>query len=118
MTLTISLPDAVQAKLAKRAKAVDWPVEKMAAHLLDEALSTIVAPDQDEMTPASVVARILSSPPKPQNVRHAVGSHSEALRERNADYAFDLDEWTKEWATVEAEMKAIEQADMLADQVE
>lgn len=97
MTLTISLPDAVQAKLEKRAKAIDWSVEKMAAHLLDEALSSIPAPGQDEMTPESVVARILSSPPKPQNVRAAIGSLSEALRESKSDYNFDLEEWTQEW---------------------
>lgn len=118
MTLTISLPDDVQAKLEERAAAIDWPVEKMALHLLDEALSITPKSDQDELTPEDVIARILASRPKPQNIRPAVGSLSEALREGRTDYAFDLDKWTKEWAAVEAEMKAIEQADILTDGME
>ncbi|MFZ1753568.1 MAG: hypothetical protein WAU10_07500 [Caldilineaceae bacterium] len=118
MTLTISLPIEVQEKLEKRAKAVKWSVEEMATHLLNEALSVTPKPGQDELTPEDVIARILASPAKPQNVRPAVGSLSEALREGRTDYTFDLDEWTKEWAIVEAEMKAIEQADMLADEIE
>ncbi len=115
MILTISLPGDVQEKLEKRAEAVKWSVEEMATHLLDEALSITARPSKDELTPEDVVARILSLPPKPQNVRASVGSLSDALRESKPDYTFDLDEWRQEWAAVEAEMKAIEQADRLAD---
>lgn len=118
MTLTISLPIEVQEKLEKRAKAVKWSVEQMATHLLDEALSITVRPSKEELTPEDVVARILSFPPKPQNVRASVGSLSDALRESKPDYTFDLKKWTEEWAVVEAEMKAIEQADRLADGLE
>ncbi len=118
MTLTISLTGDVQVKLEKRAKEIQWSVEQMATHLLNEALSVTAKPSKDELTPEKVVARILSLPPKPQNVRASVGSLSDALRESKPDYTFDLDEWTKEWAAVEAEMKAIEQADRLADGLE
>lgn len=118
MTLTISLPIEVQEKLEKRAKAVKWSVEQMATHLLDEALSITVRPSKEELTPEDVVARILSLPPKPQNIRASVGSLSDALRESKPDYTFNLKDWTQEWADVEAEMKAIEQADVLADGLE
>lgn len=118
MTLTISLPAEVQIKLEKRAKEVHWSVEKMATHLLNEALSLTARPSKDELTPEDVVARILSLPPKPQNVRASVGSLSDALRESKPDYTFDLEKWTEDWAAIEAEMKAIEQADRLADGME
>ena len=117
MTLTISLPAEVQVKLEKRANAVKWSVEKMATHLLDEALSVTDA-RPSELTPEDVVARILSLPPKPQNIRAAVGSLAGALRESRPDYSFDLEEWTQDWAAVEAEMKAIERADAIAEGLE
>jgi hypothetical protein len=116
MTLTISLPDEVQVKLEKRANAVKWSVEKMATHLLDEALSSIDGkPGETELTPEDVVARILTLPPKPQNIRPAVGSLSDALRESKPDYSFDLEEWKRNWAAVEAEMKATEEGNAVAE---
>ncbi len=119
MTLTILLPDETQVKLEKRAKAIKWSVEKMAAHLLDEALSvTNASLGVNELTPEDVVARILSLPPKPQNIRASVGSLSDALRESKPDYSFDLEGWTQDWAAVEAEMKAIEWADAIAERLE
>jgi len=118
MTLTISLPDEVQAKLEERAKVVKWSVEEMAIHLLDKALSPTSRPGPLELKPEDVVQRILSSPPKPQNIRPAIGSLSHALREGKSEYELNLEEWQKEWAVVEAEMRAIEKADSIADDLE
>ena len=70
MTLTISLPAEVQTKLEKRANAVQWSVEKMATHLLDEApVPTVVmaveeAAAQAHLPPRKVwrnVARLAQS---------------------------------------------------------
>lgn len=109
MTLTISLPDAVQAKLEKRASAVQWSVEKMATHLLDEAL------DDSLPTLEEVVEKIRSLPPGPVIEPTSDMSLAEALRNAPEDPDFDEAEWTVQWQTVEAEMKAITRANDIAE---
>jgi len=109
MALTILLPDEIQVKLEKRAKAIKWSVEKMATHLLDEAL------DYSFPTPEEVVERILSLPPGPVIKPTSDISLAEALRNAPEDPDFDLAEWTAQWQAVEAEMKAITRANDVAE---
>lgn len=110
MTLTISLSAETQDKLKRRADAFKWSEEQMASHLLEQALDTSL-PSLEE-----IIERVQSLPS-----RLAIGPDSnislaEALRNAPDDPDFDLAEWTAQWQAVEAEMKAIERADAIADE--
>lgn len=113
MTLTISLPDAVQAKLERRAKAIDWPVEKMATHLLDDVL------DDPSLTLEEVVVRAKNLPPTltlPDKVD--IPAWREALTDPPDAPDFDEELWRKQWAAVEEEMRAITRANAIAEGME
>lgn len=109
MTLTISLPAEVQVKLEKRANAIQWSVEKMATHLLDEALDDSLPSLED------VIKRIRSLPPGLVIEPTSGISLAEALRNAPEDPEFDEAEWTVQWQAVEAEMKAITRANDIAE---
>ncbi|MBI3958998.1 MAG: hypothetical protein HY328_09325 [Chloroflexi bacterium] len=113
MTLTILLPDETQVKLEKRAKAIKWSVEKMAAHLLDDVL--------DDPTPTleEVVARTKNLPPTlilPDKVD--IRAWREALSDPPDAPDFDEEVWTRQWAAVEEEMRAITKANAIAEGLE
>jgi len=61
------------------------------------------------------VAKIRAMPPNPHGIRPAAGSLAEALRNAPDDPDFDLASWSREWAAVEAEMKAMARADDIAE---
>jgi len=109
MTLTISLTDVVQAKLEKRAKAIDWSVEKMATHLLDEAL--------EDSFPAleEVVERIRNLPPGPVIEPTSRISLAQALRAAPEDPDFDLSVWQVQWQAAETEIAAMTQANDISE---
>lgn len=110
MTLTISLPAEVQVKLKKRADAFKWSEEQMASHLLDTVLNASL-PSLDE-----IIERVRNLPPSLENRSTSSISLAEALRNAPEDPDFDLAEWTAQWQAVEAEMRAIERADAIADE--
>jgi len=65
---------------------------------------------------AAIVAGIPVLPPDPRNPRPAHGSLADALRAaapENLD--FDLAQWNRDWAAVEAEMKAVTRANDVAE---
>ena len=110
MSLTISLPAEKQEKLKKRADAFHWSEEQMASHLLELALDTSL-PSLDE-----IIERVRSLPSILGNGPTSNISLAEALRNAPEDPDFDLAGWTAQWQAVEAEMKAIERADTIADE--
>ena len=67
-------------------------------------------PEQIFPTPEDVVAKIQAIPPNPHSIRLARGSLAEALRTAPEDPDFDLATWEREWAEVEAEIKAMARA--------
>jgi prevent-host-death family protein len=63
----------------------------------------------------ALVERIMATPPNPATIRPATGSLAEALKNAPEDPDFDLETWTRQWDAVEAEMKAIDRADDIAE---
>lgn len=63
-----------------------------------------------------LVERIRSTPPDPAMIRHATGSLKEALENSPPpDSDFDIDEWNRQWAEVEREMKEVTRANSAAE---
>jgi prevent-host-death family protein len=63
----------------------------------------------------ALVERIKATPPNPAAIRPATGSLAEALQNAPEDPDFDLETWTRQWDAIEAEMKAIDRADDIAE---
>jgi hypothetical protein len=59
-----------------------------------------------EQTPEEVVADIKRQGPGVPNVRRATASLRELLENAPSDPGFDLAEWQREWAAIEAEIEA------------
>ena len=111
MSITITMPDEMGVQLQRKAKRERLSVEEWVIKLLGRVLQT------DDTFPSleEVVAQIQAAPPNPHSLRPASGSLVDALRDSPNDPDFDLDVWNQEWATVEAEMKAITRANTIAE---
>jgi plasmid stability protein len=110
MPLTITLPDKIEEKLQRRAKAQQLSIEEFVRDILVDALEDDPFPTLEE-----VVTKIRSTPPNSQSIRPAVGSLAETLRSLPDDPDFDLATWKREWAEIEAEMKAVTRANEIAE---
>lgn len=109
MTITISLPEDIEARLKRQAEKHCRSMEEVAVDILRDTL-------QERFPSLSeIIEGIQSIPPDPDNIRGAQGSLSEALRNAPEAPDFDLESWKGEWATVEAEMEAITRADDIAE---
>lgn len=134
MTLTITLPEKIAEQLQRKAKERHLSAVEVAIDLLENALDeqadfhpalangkTLIAATDDEVetispTPEEVVAKIKAlGPSDPRNIRPATGSLAQALRSIPSDPDFDFEEWNRQWAEVEAEMKAITRANDIAE---
>lgn len=120
MEITLSLPDVLATKLQTEARAQKRPAEEVAVELLDQALK--VELELQEYVPPTleeVVARIRATPPNPQMIRPPQGSLGEylaaSIAAEDPNEPFDEAEWNRQWAAVEAEMKAITRANDLAE---
>lgn len=111
MSVTITLPDEIANPLQALADAKQVSLNDLVTDLLANVLAT--EPEEDELE--VLVARIKATPPNPASIRPATGSLIEALKNTPEDPDFDLEIWSHEWAKVEAEMKAIERADDIAE---
>jgi prevent-host-death family protein len=58
---------------------------------------------------------IKATPPKPSNVHPATASLADLLRDALEDPDFDLESWAAQWNAIEAEMKARDRADDIAE---
>lgn len=110
MATTITLPDTLETELQQRAQTQQRSVEDVALEILHEAFAETTLPSLD-----AVVAKIKSTEPNSHNIRSAQGSLADVLRRADSSQDFDLDQWNKEWAVVEAEMRTVERADDLAE---
>jgi len=104
MALTITLPDELAEKLQQVAAEQRLSVEEIAAIILRNTLWQ----EDFFLTPEWVVAKIRALPANPNAIRPAQGSLVEALQNAAHDPDFNLEEWEREWAAVEAEMQAME----------
>ncbi len=103
MPVTITLTDTLAAQLQEKAELQRLSVEEVALDILSNGLEI----DAADPTPEDVVARIQATPYHSVALQTAAHSLAEALCDAPIDPEFDLDTWQKEWATVEAEMKAL-----------
>lgn len=110
MATTITVPDTLAVRLQQQASVQHRSVEDVALDILRDALIETSIPGVD-----AVIAKIKATAPNPRNIRPAQGVLADALRRTPNTEAFDLDQWNKEWAAVEAEMRAVEQANDLAE---
>ncbi|MFP3896615.1 MAG: hypothetical protein ACLFV5_07260 [Anaerolineales bacterium] len=102
MTITIELPKEIEARLKREAEKRRRSIEEVAVDVLGETLP------KDLPSLGEIIAVIQAAPPDSDNVREARGSLAEAPD-------FDLENWKREWAAVEAEMEAITRADDIAE---
>jgi hypothetical protein len=63
----------------------------------------------------ALVERIKATPPNPAAIHPATASLAELLQNAPEDPDFDLETWTRQWEAIEAEMKAIDRADDIAE---
>ena len=130
MTLTITLPEKMAERIQRKAEESHLSAEEIAVDLLQGALDDeatlqaepsngyrpISEPDDDFPTPEEVVAKIKAlGPTDPRYIRPATGSLAEALRSIPHDPDFDFATWERQWAEIEAEMKAITRANDIAE---
>ena len=111
MTVTITLPQNLEAQLKRKARIQKSSIEEMVLEILDSALAADNTPPSLE----DVVAKIQALPPKTDNLRPASGSLASALRQAPTDPEFNLQEWKKEWAEAETEMRQITNNNSIAE---
>ena len=110
MSVTITLPHEISARLERRARPQRLSVSELALDILSDALEAL----ESSPTPEEVAVKIQALPPNPRGLRPATGSLAEALRHAPEAPDFELGAWNREWATVEAEIRAMTRADDIA----
>ena len=111
MSTTITLPDDVVRKLEARASVRKVSLDDLIARLLNDML------EREDASPAldQVIAEIKMTRPNPAIFHPATQSLADKLANSPADPTFDAPGWNREWAQVEAEMKAITRANNVAE---
>jgi hypothetical protein len=107
MSLVIEFSPPEEARLQAAAAREGVPV----ADIIRKAVANYL-PSSNE---AEVAAGFQVAPPDPRNLRLARGSLADALRAAPRDPDFDLAQWNREWAAVEAEMKAVTHTNDVAE---
>lgn len=128
MTITITLPDFLAARLQSEAQAQNRSAEEVAVELLDQSLrSTLPVSNQSEadvfcLTPEEVVAKIKALPPNPANqfdmkvlMAGLVDYLEKSIASEDPNEPFDQEEWQRQWDAMEAEMKAVSRANNIAE---
>lgn len=111
MAVTITLPDEIEIQLQQKGQEQQLSVEELALEILAYALKKReLAP-----TPEDVVAKIQATSLTPGNIRPARGSLADALRNAPEDPDFNLETWNRQWAALEAEMRALTLANAVAE---
>ena len=110
MTVTITLPNAIEKSLLRQAQKQRLSPEVLALKILEDALVI-----ESELEVEDVVARIKALPLNPNNVRLATESLRELLQNAPDDPEFDLSEWQERWTAVDAEMREMTRANSAAE---
>jgi predicted DNA-binding protein len=131
--LTIELPDGLRQRaekiIAQRGATIEHLIRELLEEYLDEAENVQAASngdvrmfkndpsnDQDDYPSLEeVVAKIRATPSDPSNIHPATQSVVEALANAPYEPPIDLEAWNREWAKVEAELKAMTRADDKAE---
>ena len=114
MPITITLPDELAAKLQAKAETQQLAPEELILNILS---NTLELEEESAYYPTleEVVSKIKATPPNPAHIHPATESLAELLQNSPDDPTFDLEAWNREWARVEAEMKAITRANDIAE---
>lgn len=87
--------------------------------LLEQVKQQSVRPDaetiRNDPEMIALVERIKATPPNSAAIHPATASLAELLQNAPEDPDFDLETWTRQWDAIEAEMKAIDRADDIAE---
>jgi hypothetical protein len=108
MTITITLPDVLAAKLETEAHARNRSAAEVAIELLDQALEGDL-----DLELNALVAKIRALPPDPSLISQPIGSLEDYLAKSLAEEAeegveFDHEAWQRDWNAFEAELKYVE----------
>ena len=106
----ITLPDKIAQQVQSRAKAKGVSPDKLVVDIVRQAIEF-----DDDLGLEDLVAEIQAMPPNLASIRPARGSLLETLENAPGDPDFDQKTWDKAWEEVEAELKAITQADDIAE---
>jgi hypothetical protein len=102
MAITITLEGDLLAQLEDRAQKQQLSVEQLVIRILAGAM---LGPES--VTPQDAVARVQATRPNPAYVRPAIANLADLLRAAREDPCFDFEAWKRQWADIEAEMRAI-----------
>jgi hypothetical protein len=112
MATMIPVPDELTRKLRAKANERQIPLNDLVVDILADAVE---GDGGESLTLEEVVAQIRATPPNPANFQPATESLADWLARTPADPSFDAEAWNREWAYVESEMKAVDQADDVAE---
>ena len=108
MTMTVTIPNELATKLQRLAEQRGAAPERLAVDLLTEEVEGQGA---YILTPEEVVAKIKATPPDPASITPASGLLREHLARALEEAPIDAEAWNREWARIEAEMKARDRLD-------
>jgi hypothetical protein len=113
MLVTIALPDDLSKRLQIEANDRRLSLDE----LVIDVLANVFEHEQGAFpTLEEVVAKIKATEPDPASFHPANRSLADLLSNMPDDPCFDLEEWNREWAMAEAEIKAITHANDLAEE--
>jgi hypothetical protein len=112
MSATITLPDNLMQRLQEEADSRQLSLDKLVATILD---NTLASRHNDQLRLQEIVAEIKALEPSQDSFHPATQSLADLLANAPDDPSFDLEEWNREWARAEAEIKAITRANTLAE---
>lgn len=110
MTMTVTIPEDLAAKVVRRATRQGTAPEQLVVDLLEADFDS-----GGVATPEEVVAKIKATPPDPAAFVLAQESLIEFLRDALDEPPIDSDAWNQEWAVIEAEMKHRDHLDDIAE---
>ena len=111
MPTSVVLPDPLTRRLEEKAASQNQSLDEFVLDALEQALEE----EDEEPTLEEVVAKIRATPRDPSRFHPATESLAGILSDAPEDPTFDSEEWNREWAKVEAEMKAITRANDRAE---
>jgi predicted transcriptional regulator len=135
MSLTITLPEPVATRLQHHAAIMHWTADEAATAILANALpseewfhaTTETAEADADDSLLRLTERIRALPPNPRNVwsEEEIKAKMEGLKNyletsiasEDPNEPFDEVEWNRQWDAVEAEMKARDRANAMAERL-
>lgn len=112
MSTTIILPDNLIQRLQQEADSRQLSLDKLVATILD---NTLAGRQNDQPGLQEIIAEIKALEPSQDSFHPATQSLADLLADAPDDPSFDLEEWNREWARAEAEIRAITRANTLAE---